>query len=126
MIDLLTEHARELVDMPAEWDSYEWEALGIESMGETQTYLIRGAVAPVKKRGPEKGHKNWQKMDIDTKRDVYITPSNHDSWLLQWEQRTGKCSKCVGRGIIAVGWSKETGTRTTQCKKCSGSGSANH
>jgi hypothetical protein len=122
-MNLFTEHARELVAMPPEWDAYEWEAIGRErASDEAKLIRVTGAVAPLKTRGKYKGYPNWEKLDRGTVKTAYFTPAEHEAWMLEWERKTGKCSDCMGRGERSVGWSAAEGTRYKPCGKCGATG----
>jgi hypothetical protein len=122
-MNLFTEHARELMAMPPEWDAYEWEAIGRErASDEAKLIRVAGAVAPLKTRGKYKGYPNWDKLDKGTIRTAYFTPDEHEAWLAQWETKTGKCANCMGSGEQFAGWSAEGGTRHKPCKKCGATG----
>ena len=122
-MNLLTEHARELLGMPPEWSGYEFEAIG-HTADQREAKLIRvvGAIAPAKTRGKDKGQPNWRKLDPATEKTAYFTPAEHDDWTRQWEQKTGKCSVCLGRGEKWAGWSAESGHRYKPCDKCAATG----
>lgn len=122
-MNLLTEHAKELLGMPPEWDAYEFEAIG-RTADQREAKLIRvvGAVAPPKTRGKYKGLTNWYKRDLATEKTAYFTPTEHEEWTRQWEQKTGKCSECMGRGEKIVGWSAASGKRYKPCDKCGATG----
>jgi hypothetical protein len=124
-MNLLTEHARELLGMPPEWNAYKYEAIG-HTADQKECKLIRvdGAVAPLKTRGKYKGHPHWDKLDKETEKTAFFTPSEHDEWLRQWEQKTGKCARCVGRGEKMVGWSAANGVSYKPCDKCGATGNA--
>ena len=122
-MNLLTEHARELVAMPPEWDAYEWEVIGRESAStEAKLYRVVGAVAQLKTRGKYKGHPNWDKLDRDTVKTAYFTPAEHEAWVLEWERKTGLCAECTGSGQRSVGWSAAGGKRYKPCSKCEATG----
>ena len=120
-IDLMTEHARELLKAPPEWDVYKWEAIG--GSRDTPTKLLRldGAVAPAKTRGKYKGRPDWKAADKATERTAYFTPQEHAEWRKGWELRTGKCSECVGIGEVFQSWHFERGTTYRTCACCGGS-----
>lgn len=124
-MDLYTEHARELLGMPPEWDSYHLEAIG-HTPDDSATKLIRvtGAVAPMKTRGKYKGLPNWDKRDPATDKTAYFTPEEHDRWVQEWEKKTGKCSDCTGSGKRYAGWSVAEGTTYKPCKTCGETGMA--
>lgn len=109
-MSLLTEHARELLGMPPEWDAYQFQTIstiGATSIKKAELFIVIGAVAPVKTRGKHKGTPNWSKADPATKRTAYFTPAEHDVWTAEWERKTGKCAACYGEG-----------KRLIDCKKC--------
>ena len=123
-MNLLTEHARELLGMPPEWDAYRFEAIGLTSTQPTKVFCVEGAVAPLKTRGKYKGNPNWAKRDRATVRTAYFTPDEHDTWKSGWELKTGKCAECTGSGQRNVGWSAADGAKFKPCEKCNATGKA--
>jgi hypothetical protein len=122
-MNLLTEHAREMVNAPPEWDAWLLEVLG-DVQGPNRMIHVRGGVARPVQRGKRKGQPNWAKRDRAMDRDAYFSVEDHEAWLRQWEAKTGKCSKCTGKGQEFAGWNIETGTKMRQCRKCGGTGTA--
>lgn len=118
-MNLMAEHARQLVNMPADWEVYDFEAIG-----GTPAKLIRvtGAIAPFKTRGKGKGQRNWKKRDKSTERTAYFTPEEHRLFLECWEKTTGKCSACIGTGEVFARWSVDNGTEYKPCSKCGATG----
>lgn len=107
-------HAKEKISVSEGWEVFSWECI---PHGEpTQIYRLTGATKTI---GPRGGIK-WGKDN----RTVWIAPSEHAAWLLEWEVRTGLCSECVGKTVVFAGWSVTEGTRTRECGRCHGSGSA--
>lgn len=120
---LLETHAREKGKLPPDWEFYKWR-----SMPESRQYLepclyheITGAVAPIKTKGKNKGRRDWDKMDKATKRVIVITPEEHETWLQEWERKTGKCNRCVGEGQTVKSFGVG-GTTYRECATCKGSG----
>ncbi len=120
---LLETHAREKAQMPPEWELYKWRSMPPErKFGEPCLYHeITGAVAPIKTRGKNKGHRDWLKMDKATKRVIVITPAEHETWLQEWQRKTGKCATCVGEGHTLKSFGV-SGTTYQECATCKGSG----
>lgn len=125
-MNLLTEHARELLGMPPEWDSYEFEAIGAMPGHPPKLIRVAGAVAPPKVSGKNKGEPNWRKRDPATDKTAYFSPAEHEAWEATWEQKTGKCAECVGTGQKMAGWDVKTGVRYKPCVKCGASGKSNN
>lgn len=123
-MNLLEEHAREVVGMPPEWEAYEYAAIGRTINQDAKLIRVKGAIAPKKTKGANKGLPNWRKADKATEREAYFTPAEHDKWCSEWEQKTGKCSECTGKGEVFASWSATDGTKHKPCKKCGGTGQA--
>lgn len=119
---LLEEHAREKVGMPPEWKAFRYECFPHGAQVPTQYIEIKGAIAPLKTRGPHTGRPNWRQLDVTTLRTVIILNTEHDRWVLQWEEVTGKCSECTGTGQRISRVSIADGTEYVPCAKCKGSG----
>lgn len=121
-MNLLTEHARELLGMPPEWNAYQFEAIGRTVNQETKLIRVKGAIAPPITKGKRKGMPNWRELDKATEREAYFTPAEHDDWCLQWERKTGNCSKCLGKGEVFASWNVTDGVKTKPCAACSSTG----
>ena len=124
MFGLLETHAREKlsITVPPEWKAYKWEAFP-DCAREPMLYQeLTGGVAPTTTRGKRKGKPNWRKMDKTTKRTVVITVEEHKAWLIEWEKKTGLCSRCEGTGKLLESWSREEGDKYRPCPKCNGTG----
>ena len=121
-INLMAEHARELVKAPEGWDVYRWEAIGGSKDTPAKLLRVDGAVAPAKTRGKHKGRPDWEAADQASKRTAYFTPEEHAAWRKQWELRTGKCAECAGTGELFQGWHFELGTTYKTCACCGGLG----
>ena len=121
-MNLMIEHAREVVKMPPEWSGYEFEAIGRTASQETKLMRVKGAIAPPLTKGKRKGQPNWSKADKTTEREAYFTPAEHDEWCRQWEIRTGLCAQCTGKGEVFARWSTTDGTTYKPCKACDATG----
>lgn len=120
--DLLEAHAREMLGTGPEWKAYEWEAIGRTAKTPPKLFVVQGAVAPLKLRGKYKGQPDWKRMDVQTQQTAYITPAEHEAWLLKWEADNGKCHKCQGTGQVFASWSSDGGAKTRTCCRCGGTG----
>ena len=118
----LESHAREMLGASPEWKAYEWEALGGTAKTPPKLITVQGAVAPIKQRGKYKGEPDWKRLDVQTQQTAYITPAEHEAWLLKWEADNGKCHKCQGTGQVFASWSSDGGAKTRTCCRCGGTG----
>lgn len=129
-MNLMAEHARELLGMPPEWNGYAFEAIGHTIDKKTKTLSgakllkVSGAVAPPLTKGDYKGDPNWKKKDKATDKTACFTPEEHEQWLKQWEEKTGKCSKCEGKGEVISSWKIGQGFKFKLCEICGGTGKA--
>lgn len=105
-------HGKEKLGCPADFEFYFFERL--PERGPAQVIKMIGAVAPFKTKGPNKGERNWKKMDPATRREVYLPVEEHKAWVAAWEIKTGKCSACQGSGQTLSGGKS--------CPRCSGFG----
>jgi hypothetical protein len=113
-MNLLEEHARELLQMPQTWGVYRFTC--VPQINPTHVHLY-GAVAP-----DVDGKTDWKKMDKTSKREVLISHKDHAEWIKQWEVKTGKCAECKGTGKRWIGWGKDTGSRYKPCEHCKATG----
>lgn len=117
----MEDHAREKLGMPPEWHAFKFEKIG-----NYPNYLcsaVTGAVVTTMfQSGPRKDRPNWKTRDKGTERTAYLTPDEHDAWKAAWEARTGKCSRCEGKGQLPQSWSREEGAKYRPCEACGGSG----
>jgi len=122
-INLHEEHARDKYGLPPEWTAAQWECFP-GTPGEPTLYVqLIGAVYEPVTRGPRKGKPNWDKP-IGKKTTAILPVAEHDAWVRAWEQRTGKCSKCVGTGQTIARVSVQDGTEYRTCRTCGGTGRA--
>lgn len=121
---MIADHARERAGMPPEWSWYHLETFPHSRGSEPPLcFIVKGAVAPLKQRGPGAGKlRNWKKRDPATDTTVYIKPEEHLAWLAAYEARTGNCFNCQGTKQEAAGWNIATGTTWRSCSRCKGSG----
>ena len=116
-LDLLTEHAREILGVGDDWHYYSWELLP-DPPQKSQFIKICGAVAP-----PEKdGGYDWTEKDPATDETVYITLREHKAWRKEWSRKTGRCYECGGDGQAWAGWNCKTGDKWKRCGLCGGTG----
>lgn len=83
---------------------------------------IRGAIAPLKTRGKNKGHPNWCKLDKTTLREFITSIPKHEAWKVEWERKNHSCWRCHGQKQIVASISITTGTTYRPCPRCLGSG----
>lgn len=121
--DLLSIHAREKAGMPEDWEAYAFD-LKPPYDDPRSFYEVKGAVAPRIGRGPNRGERNWRRMDCSTDRTVYIQRCEQEAWERDWERRTGNCRHCLGKGTRVVGGSVEGGPILEPCDPCGGRGKA--
>lgn len=124
---LLSKQAREVLGMPDHWHAYRFEAVrqGGLNAGCNAPVLhtsVTGICCPLKTRGKNKGHPNYKRGDITTRRTCYITPAMEIEWRAKWEIETGNCINCMGKGQSFKSWHHLTGTEYQTCPKCEGTG----
>lgn len=116
-IDLYAEHAKEKAHLPANWRIYKWECFP-KGGDETIYVAVTGAVCEHFKAGERKNERNWKLRDKNTERTVNLPCGEHEAWKLEWEKRTGKCSRCTGDGEVLESWSVANGVKNRPCPKC--------
>ena len=121
----MSEHAREMIGNPMDWEVFRFRSLGAEKFGDAPKVIeLTGAMAPRFMRGKRSGERNWQKRDRGSERTVYITPAEHAAWLEAWSARTGLCRECAGKGEVFARWHHQEGTTYKPCRRCGGTGQA--
>ena len=118
MINLLEIHAREIVKMSDDWKLFSYRAEGEK---ENAIYVLVGSVPRIISRGKNKGKKDW-KANPETQKTVYIRPTEHEAWKVEWSIKTGNCSHCGGDGLKVISVSVKDGTKTKPCEFCGGTG----
>lgn len=106
---LYSEYLREKFNLPSEWQACIWNSHDVP-----EGYVkIKGGV-PVGKT--KKGRTKWAAMaKLDTH---FVADADFDTWLLEWEKRTGICSRCEGRGEVArIDFVNNITTRR-KCSRC--------
>ena len=125
-MQMLDDHAREIVKAEPNWEAFEYEAIRSDGAREITMMRVRGAVAPLITRGSRKGQRNWRARDKATERTAYFTPAEHREWLKRWEAATGKCSECRGEGKTVASVSVYEGVKHRECSACHGDGKAHN
>lgn len=115
---LLAERAREKAAMPPEWQVFRMRCL--PPGADAEIIEVTGAIAPKKRSG----YLNWKKRDKSTERTVYLTLTDHEQWVRDWECETGLCGECRGSKQEWAGWSKTDGHRYRPCGRCGATGKA--
>jgi hypothetical protein len=115
MIDFFNLTAQRIYGKPDGWQWCRLDAHNkpddyIEVKGEVPIGVIRS--------GKRKGSPKWPK----TLHVVWMRMSEIESVKMQWEQETGKCSKCYGEGHESYGWSRDSGQMLRKCRRCEGTG----
>lgn len=123
-LDLLSIQAAE-ISCIANWTAYEFEMLP-KYPQESVMCKVTGAVVPLKLSGPNKGKPNYNKKDSSTVREIYIQIKDYESWIKDWEIKTGNCANCAGKGKLFHSWSKDSGSTYRPCLMCNSTGLKNH
>lgn len=106
---LYTEYLREKHSLPIEWQACVWNAHDAP-----KGYVkILGGV-PVGKR--KDGWPRWAaRAKLDTH---FVADADFQAWLLEWEKRTGLCSRCEGKGEVErIDFVNKITTRR-KCSRC--------
>lgn len=123
MASLYDVHARELAGVGPEYHMASWEHKEA-TRKKPERLVVTLMTAPLL----EDGEIAWAYADKAGKRIVDFALAEHDSWLLTWEQRTGKCHRCAHDhpGQEWLGWSKAEGDKYRTCPRCKGTNQAPH
>jgi len=106
--------------MGDKWKPYQWRML--PSGGPYELAEITGAVVPLITKGKRKGQHNWNKMDRSTNKIVYITIAENAEFAEKWQEETGLCANCEGKGKTMKSWHHINGAEYQECKECEGTG----
>jgi len=106
--------AREKLDKPREWTVWRWEA--VRRHGETIGWDLTGSIQT-----------GWSTWGREQEVALFLSNAEIATLTLAWEQRTGYCPRCQGRGQTVARISAKDGTSWRDCSACAGSGkSATH
>lgn len=78
------------------------------------TMLVEGSATVPFKSGPRKGKPNY----VGTTTKTAVTKAERAAELILYETETGDCSRCLGKGVLANGWTKAGGTIFISCPRC--------
>lgn len=67
------------------------------------------------------GKKKW---DTSAAKKVFVSEADARAEYNRYEQETGKCGDCFGKGQVLASWHHINGTTLAECRKCGGSGDA--
>ena len=96
-----------------------WEVCGWERIGEGNDFVVEGGVPRMLKAGPRKGKKTWR--DVPMQKAV-VTGDELRAEHSRYEEETGKCGDCYGKGEVFSSWSVTEGTKMKPCRRCGGIG----
>lgn len=104
----------------------DWRVCGMKTLDNNRPGLgiiYEGAV-PLGEytRGPKKGRTKWPSdKDCQT---FTVLRSEIEAFHASWEQETGVCAKCLGKGRIAFRIPARGDDDYRTCKRCGGTGKA--
>lgn len=96
-----------------------WEVCAWERIGDGNDLVVTGGVPRLLKTGPRKGKPTWR--DVPTQKAV-VTGAEIEAEKARYEEQTGKCSDCMGKGEVFANWSAADGVKHRRCKRCDGTG----
>lgn len=103
-----------------------WRVCGMKTLDRNRPGLgvvYEGAV-PLGEytKGPQKGHTKWPpEKDCQT---FTILGTEMDAFYVSWEQETGMCSACLGKGRLPFRIPARDDSDYRACKRCGGTGKA--
>lgn len=123
----LEEFSREMLGVGPDWYLASWEDVGFDPTNPNDPnskQKVTGYVAPLLADGKIA----WKYKDKSTKRTLTFARCELRAWILDWEQRTGKCSECHpdNPGQEWIGWSAIDGHKFKTCSRCNGTNQAPH
>lgn len=110
----VNEVAKRKVSGPEGWVMCAWERIG-----DGNDLIVTGGVPRLLKAGPSKGKPTWR--DVATQKAV-VTSEELDDEQKRYEQATGKCGDCYGKGEVFQSWDVHDGTKYKKCSSCGGTG----
>jgi hypothetical protein len=106
--------------LPEGFDFFSWCVKDQEIDGKKiEWFELEGGVAPLFKRGPRKGKKNWKKSTDRRKFAISMERANE---IAAEYRAAGMCDVCGANGKRSVSWSRDTGTSYEPCRACNGTG----
>jgi len=100
------------------WVGYQWEKL-------TGGNVVTGQVPDgVYSSGPRKGEPRFRNHAEAHKKTVAISDADVQEAAKAYENKSGCCWYCKGKGRVFAGWSSANGTRYKPCDYCKASGFA--
>jgi hypothetical protein len=108
--------ARKKLGKDPEWKIFKWERVSMD----TYDVIVEGGTPRLLTRGKNKGKKTWR--DCTDIAKCFVTESESDAALREYENETGNCSMCFGEKEVFKRWSKSDGLEMRPCNKCGGTG----
>lgn len=106
-------------NLPAGFIFFKWECF--PQPGPTLYVEFSGGLCPLLTRGKRKGRPNYRKA---TERQTFVVSVAHSElWESEYEEKTGKCRQCRGKGMELVSINFVKGiTSHRECSRCRGTG----
>ena len=105
--EFMNDIARQKLNKPPEWEIFHWERLD-DCKTDRPDCLVKGGIPRLLTKGSRAGSKKW-----DGPGDrCAITFAEYEAAVTHFEQTTGRCGRCRGKGQECSGWSAVEGTLT--------------
>ncbi len=110
------EAGRDILCTQPDFDFFNFERIKDDMM------LLEGSLFKTITKGKNKGDVRWLP---EGRIKTVLTSDEVITWCKKYEQESGNCAQCFGKGKVMKSWSAKEGTKYKPCEICGGTGDAN-
>jgi DnaJ-class molecular chaperone len=102
------------------WQAYRWEQM-------KGGYLVKGCVPDgVYRSGRRKGRPRFKNPVKGTELSIVVSDADMKTEAEIYEETTGNCWDCKGKGEVFQSWHHIDGTKYKPCQRCNATGACSH